>query len=270
MKQVLIYILIAGLSITTYAQDADKGLKDKLSWGFSAHITMSGANNSSSSNDVVRAGYPLTFKNYADSVQRNESMRITLGGSLWLFYQLNKKMKLQTGLTYLDVGFRRTQDNIQFRDPLFPGIGPGYVSDNSQGSGTKMVEYDYRYQYIQIPLMINYHLHRSRDLSFNYYIGAGMAANVLVNHDVKAELFNFTADGETVFNIDSTGYEASRIGLNMLVTAKVEYKYGKGILFFAQPVLGISPLSVSTTRISSYPYYVQLNAGFIYLLQREQ
>ncbi|MFN5025948.1 MAG: outer membrane beta-barrel protein [Bacteroidota bacterium] len=270
MKQLLIYSLLAISSLRVFGQDAEKGIKDKLSWGFSAHVTMSGANNSSTSNDLVRQGYPLTFKNYADSVQRNESMRLTLGGSLWLLYQMNKKIKLQTGLTYLDVGFTRTQDNIKFRDLLFPGIGPGYVSDNSQGSGTKRVEYQYRYQYLQIPLMINYHLHRSRDLSFNYYIGAGLAANVLVNHDIKAELFNFTADGESVFNIDSTGYEPSPVGLSMLVTAKVEYKYGKGILFFAQPVFGISPLSVSTSRISSYPYYVQLNAGFIYLLQREQ
>lgn len=269
MKHLLYGIIL--LLITTPIQAQEREIKDQVnySWGFSGHVTLGSANNSSSSNDPVRAGYPLTFKNYADSTNRRETMRISLGGTLWGFYQVNKQIKLQLGISYIDIGFRRTQENIQFQDPLFPGIGPGYVADNSQGSGTKSAEYNYRYQYLQIPIMVNYHLHQTRDFMYNFYIGGGIATNILLDHRISADLYHFTVDGETRFNLDSTGYEARRLGLNILVTAKGEYKFDKNTLFFVQPVFGISPISVSKTRIDSYPYYIQVNAGFIYTFHKD-
>lgn len=266
MKFSLIFCLISVLISSAYAQNQDFKKSVNYSWGFNAHATLTGAINTSSSNDLVRSGYPLTFKNYADSTRRHESNRITLGATVWGEYQVNKKIKLQLGMSYIDLGFRRTQNNIQFRDPLFPGIGEGYVTDNSQGFGTKIVEYDYRYQYLQIPMMFNYHLHQTRDFIYNFYWGAGIAPQILLDHRITANLYHFTVDGETRFNLDSTGYEGRRLGLSLLLTAKGEYKVDKKTRAFVQPVFGISPFSASRTRIQSYPYYLQINVGILYNL----
>jgi hypothetical protein len=235
--------------------------QEKILIGGGAHITFSNAINTSTDKNLV-PGKPYTYVQYSESVKQYQSGRVTLGFSAQFQYALSKKRSIQTGLTYLDIGFQRKQEGINFKDSTYPGMGTGRVEELS--GSTKSITYNYRYQYLQIPILVNFIVSQTRDLKYTHRISAGFSTNILLNHDIKAKLDEFVVDGEEVFKFDSTGYEAARFGFNLLFGYKLDIKGEDKQLYYIQPMIGISPISVSTTPLESYPIFLQLNVGMLF------
>ncbi len=241
--------------------------RNKLYFSASLNPVVSMAINTSSSDKLTGSTPPQTIAQYQDSVRSFESYKLSLGATVWVNYAFNSKWSIQTGIGYSEIGFTRKQENIQFNDKLFPGIGSkGKLLENSNSE--KNIDYRFRYQYITVPVLFNYYAKRSSDFKWTYYFTGGLGLNVLVNHEMKAVLDQFVMEGEDVFHIDSTGYEGRLFTVNIFAGGRIDYKIDKNLSVFAQPMLTLFPMSVSKTDIQSYPIGLQVNLGVSYVLDR--
>jgi hypothetical protein len=234
----------------------------KIKVGGSIHGNYAMSINGSSSNQALNIYTPNTFSQYADSVNKMETGRLTFGISAMGTYAFNKNWELMAGLSYINIGFQRQQRNIGFGDRLHPGIGNGKVTEFSNTE--KEVDYHYRYQYIQIPILFNYQLYKSTDFTKNVKLSMGLSPAILINHDIKANLRQFVVDNEERFVIDSTGYEGSILGLTLNGGLYVDYKIDKLKVLYVQPMLSFSPFSVSSSPISANPLFIQLHVGLLF------
>ncbi len=243
----------------------------KLTVGISIAPILTGSFNTSSSN-AITGDLGQTCSTYTDSISAKETYRISYGASAWLLYAINKNIGIETGLTYIDVGYQRQLKNLNYQDKTYPGIGSGIgngiVIDKSN-TPTKNIDLNYRYQYLQIPILFNFDIKHSRDLKFEYYLNAGIGLNFLLNHTLQAKTIDsYSIDGKKEFVIDSTGFSPRRFAINAIIGGLVKYKYEKNIYLFAHPIIGFYPISVSGENISSYPYYVSINVGLMYSFKK--
>jgi len=205
-----------------------------------------------------------SWERYLDSTSSNNGTQKSLGINIWGQMLFGRKWILQGGLGYFQTGFTRVQDNIQYLDLLYPGIGQGKLMEKSGGSGTKSILYDYQFRYIQIPMLIHYEVFHSRDYTIRTYLTAGVTPGILIQHHINATLINFVVEGKDSYSIDSSGYNARSITLSTQLGAKVEYKYDKKTLLYAMPIIGINPISITSGSADIYPYYLQLQLGVTY------
>lgn len=238
--------------------------RDKLTVGGYITPLFTLSFNTSSSNELMPNGRGQTYSGFNDSVSSTETYRFSYGAGLLANYLLNNKWSLQFGIGYMDVGFQRQQKDIQFGDYTHPGIGTGRIIDLS--GANRSIDYNYRYQYLQVPVLANYTFKQSSDYRWLFQASGGLAVNVLLKHQLSAVLNQFVEDGESEFDIDSTGYEGNRFALSVFLGAKAEYRYEKKITLFAQPLIGFYPLSVSSTPINVFPLVIGLNMGVVYTI----
>jgi hypothetical protein len=238
--------------------------RSKITYGVSLNPTITFPINTSSSDKPISSSSSQTYKEYADSVKSFDTYKLSVGATVWLNYMLNQKWTLQTGVGYSEVGFTRQQKNIQLGDPLFPGVGVGQLQELS--STEKSIDYSYKYQYLTVPVLFNYYAKRSGDFKWVYYLTGGVGFNVLLKHQIKAKLNDFVMDGETVFHIDSTGYEGSPFTVNVFLGGRIEYRVNKELQVFGQPMVTAFPVSVSKTELKSFPVGLQVNVGILYSL----
>jgi hypothetical protein len=184
---------------------------------------------------------------------------------------LNTDWSLQAGIGYADVGFMRTQKNIQYRDYMYPGIGTGPNGGRllERSNSEKHIEYNYRFQYIQIPILFNYQFRNKRDLFFSFSATAGLSINVLADHRITANLINFSVEGESRYSFDSTGYNARVLGANLLLGGRLDYKFDKQFSVMVQPFFAVAPVAITGDPASVYPVWYGVNVGVLYHLKIE-
>jgi hypothetical protein len=96
-----------------------------------------------------------------------------------------------------------------------------------------------------------------------YQFTGGVAANVLIKHQLTARLDNFTIDSEDKFQIDNTGYEASAFSVQLNLGFKILHKLDKETTIIVQPIYSIHPISVANGQIDVMPYSVMVHAGLV-------
>lgn len=238
--------------------------RNKIMVSASLNPTITYGINTTSSDETIGPPPAQTYKQFADSVRSFETYKLSLGATVWVNYLLNAKWDVQAGIGYSEVGFTREQNNIQLGDSLFPGVGSGMGVLTELSNTEKNIDYRFRYQYLTVPVLFNYYAKRSRDFKWTYYFTGGFGVNVLLKHQMKAKLDNFYEDNENVFSIDSTGYEAYPVTMNLFVGGRFEYKMGNGLYIFGQPMITVFPISVSKTAMKSRPIGLQVNCGIAY------
>jgi hypothetical protein len=231
---------------------------EKLKFGIGGNLVYANSINSSNSNSVV-PGTSKTYKAYADSVAQFEEGRYSAGISAWVAYSVSQKLSIQSGISYLDIGFTRVQSDINVGDRLYGSLGIVMDLSNVERS----VEYRYRYHYLHIPMLVNYNLYSNRNGNHSILLIGGFGMNILLKHDMKAVLDQFSVDGEFVHRFDSTGYEGRRIGMNIMAGVRYEFRDEDKQKFFIQPNFGFSPMSITNTPIRVLPVFFQLTGGII-------
>lgn len=241
--------------------------RTKLALGFSLNPTATYAFNSSTSSQLVSNKPNQTVSQYVDSIGESERIKLSIGATVWVNYLLNQKWTVQAGLGYSEVGFTIQQNNIQFKDAVFPGVGTSNkILDKSNAD--RSIDYNYKYQYLTMPVLFNYYTTKAADYKWSYHLTGGLGVNVLLKHQMKAILDNFYIDNEKVYHIDSTGFEGRSVTLNLFLGGRIEYKLDKQLTFFGQPLLIVFPFSVSKTEQHSYPIGLQLNCGVLYTIEK--
>lgn len=256
MTKRFLLILMLSSPIFTFAQTQENSYFSLTVGG-----GLAGAKTSSESSTIANARLGQTYKQYNDSVQSFQSTRINYSATLWYHHIINSELTLQTGLGYVDMGWRREQNNLKYGDFTYPGVGDGRIIENSNTS--KNIDYDYRFHYLQIPVWINYLAFKSKDFKTTYSFTGGLTGNVLLKHALTARLDGFNLDSKSKFQLDSTGYDARTFNMQFNVGLRVEHKLEKNITAIIQPMFSIHPLSATKDPISASLYGMMLHVGLV-------
>lgn len=259
-KKLCVTTMLSWLCLVANAQ-----ISTKVSYGISVNPSLTGSYNYSNSDAMANAGQ--TYKSYADSVTTKESWHVTYGASLWISYQFNKNIRFQGGIGYVNVGHQRKLSNLNIGDKTYPGIGTGTgngkIIDNTNLK--RDMSLNYRYQYLQIPLLVNFETKRTRDFKYTFHVSTGLGLNVLLKHNIQAVLSDgYTIEGQKEFFIDSTGYSALPVTLNLFLGGRMDYRYTKQVTLFAQPLLSFYPVPAATGTLVAMPWAATLNLGLTY------
>jgi hypothetical protein len=256
VKKLLPILFTACISLSAIAQT-----RSRVSFGLSVNPFYTWSIHSSESEEKI-AGTTTSYKTYSDSVSKIQSSYLSFGATGWVNYFLNQDWSLQIGVGYADIGFMRLQDNIQYLDKLYPGIGTGKVIEKS--TSQKSIEYQYRFRYLQIPLLANYTFKAGRNFNTTYSLTGGLLCNVLLNHRLKANLVNWVMDGERTFYFDSTGYAARPMNMQLMLGARTDIRIDKQWVFMIQPFFSLSLFSVTSAPLFVTPYQLGANIGLVY------
>lgn len=207
------------------------------------------------------AGSGISSSKKLSPTNATYSPRFTVGVHAWYNYALGNSWDLQLGLGYTDAGFRRQQKDIQFAEATYPGVGDGLILEMSNTK--KDINYDYRFHYIQVPVLLNYHLHKSKDFKSIYIVSGGVNADILLKHRLTARMENFVVDGEKKYQLDSTGMKANAVTASISIGARLEHKLDKSITLIVHPMFNYYPLSVTRSDFSVHPYTIMVNAGVV-------
>ncbi len=256
MRAAILTLLSFSLPIVSFAQS-----KENASYSLTVGAGFTNASIHSSSNDIAFAKQQVSFKTYADSIQNKITWRANFSAHLWYNMPVSNKLTLQLGLGYTDLGFRREQNDIKLADETYPGIGEGKLLEFSNNK--KDIYYDYRFHYIQVPVWLNYNVFQSKDFKTNVQLTGGLSVNILAKHHLTAKLQNFSVDEEEKFQIDSTGYDARTLSLNLNAGMRIVHKLDKKTTLVFQPMFGYQPISSTNEPLSVNAYQFMLHAGII-------
>lgn len=220
-----------------------------------------GANTSSNSKAMYDDRQNLTYEQFNDQAQKNQTIRLNFSAHAWYNRALGFNWTMQAGLGYVDMGFRREQNKLQDGDYIHKEVGEGRIWDKSNVE--KNLNYDYRFHYLDIPVWFNYELFKSKDYKTMYQITAGVAANILIKHQLTARLDNFTIEGKDKFQVSNTGYDARSFNMQLNLGFRVLHKLDKETTIILQPMYSMHPLSVTNDPFKVNPYGVMLHAGLV-------
>lgn len=203
-----------------------------------------------------------SYKNFMDTMQSKTNGVLVKGIHVNYLYSLSRKTDIMVGLGYNEAAFGRKQTGLNFDNYTYPGMGTGQIEDLSNIE--KGIQYTYRYSYLQVPVQIVFNVARSRDFKWTYSIVPGGAAQILLNHQLVANLDGFSIEGEDRFTFDSTGFEARRIAFNLQLGYRLAHKEENGEAYYIQPMIGIYPLSVSDANNKAFPWFACVQAGWYF------
>jgi hypothetical protein len=214
----------------------------------------------SNSNDKLK-GSNQTVAQYADSIKSFNAVRHNFSLNVWVHHSMGKKWDIQAGVGYIDMGYRRKQKDVKFGEKTYPGIGSGIIEEKSNSE--KNIYYDYRFFYAQIPVWFNYRLYKSKDYKTTYQLTMGATPQFLIDNKITARLKNLTVDGEKKFSLDSTGYDARTINLQVNFGGRIEHKLDKTTTIIIQPMLAYHPFSTSNKPLLVNPFSIMVHLGLV-------
>lgn len=203
------------------------------------------------------------YQQFMDTMQSKTNRVLTKSVNAWVIYSVNKKTDLLIGLGYQEAAFGRKQSNLNFSNYTYPGIGVGKIEDLSNLE--RGIQYTYRFSYLNIPVQLLINTGRSGDFKWTYSFVPGAGINVLLNHQMIANLDDgFSIDLIDKFYLDSTGFNARPIAFNLSAGLRFQKKDEDGKSYFIQPMAAVYPLSVSSSDLKALPWTISLQFGAVF------
>ncbi len=215
----------------------------------------------------------ITFKDnvtqqFKDSINKADINRKSLSAGCYLNFDINKYSKFSVGIHFLNIGFTRKKSNLKFLDTIHPEIG--IVADISQ-IGDKYVLFNYRYQHISLPFLYHTQFRIKKFKSSKIYYSVGGSLSYLLNHDIKAKLYGFSAYGKKEFILENAKEEPSRINLNVQTGIRFENMiYPNKTWIFVQPTVYFPLLTANYGQERHHLYAYGLEIGLHYLLDAKE
>ncbi len=203
------------------------------------------------------------YQNFMDTMQSTSNFVLTKSANAWLMYSLSKKSDLLIGIGYQEAAFGRRQDNLNFRNYTYPGMGVGKIEDLSNIE--RGIQYTYRFSYLNVPVQLMLNTGRTSNYKWTFSFVPGAALNILLNHQMIADLdAGFTIDQQDKFTFDSTGFKARPLNINLNAGFRFQKKDEEGMSYFIQPMVTVYPLSVTTSDLKAVPYTLSLQLGAVF------
>ena len=241
-----------GMILITMPIDLAAQSKSKYSYGGSLNL---GLGSAVITNDA--------YQQYMDTVLSRTNAVMVKGVHAWFTYSLSQKTDLHLGLGYQEAAYGRRQENLNFQNYTYPGIGTGSIEDLSNLE--KGIQDIYRYSYLQVPAQLSLNFARSGDFQWTYSFVPGGALNVLLNQSMIANLDDgFSIDGENRFVMDSTGFKARPLTFNLSAGVRFQNRNEAGEIYFIQPNVILFPMSVSSKELTAIPFSINVQFGMLF------
>ena len=216
----------------------------------------------------VPSGYTGTMAEFKDSLSTADFPKLALGGGISLNYYRDIYSRFEVGLRYSDQGFIRSKKNLGFGQEIHPEIGP--VKDLSQTGSPKDVHFYYRFQYLQIPLTYHFAPYAvKKSDKFDFYLSAGISANILLNHTVKAKYQGWTAYGKERQNITKHEYDPTPANFNLHFGFRLHYSMDSKTDILLSPALGLGILNANNGNERYRLWDLSVPIGFVYRIGKE-
>ncbi len=216
IKSIILIICLSSLATALQAQ------KSYREWGVHVRPSVNGSLLMSSGSGGI-----------SDSVRKSNTTRGALSFGLDYFIKKNNDAKIQIGLVYSDLGFRKERINLRFGDSIHEAIG--IVADLSQ-TVRKDVYYDYRFRYVELPLI--YHLNMSSRLSrrdLELWFSGGLHPSFLLKDELIVRLPGWSAAGNTKHVLSTSYHTVGSFNMGVSFGARVDYKAMKGVRVSVYP-----------------------------------
>lgn len=216
----------------------------------------------------VPSGYPGNTATLKDSLSSGDFPKLALGAGVSLNFYKDRYSRFEVGLRYSDQGFVRAKKNLGFGQMIHPEIGP--VKDLSQTGWPKDVHFYYRFQYLQIPLLYHFAPYSvKKSNKFDFYLTAGISANILLNHTVKAKYQGWTAYGKEKQNITKHLYDPSPANMNLHFGFRLHYSMDSRTDVLLSPALGLGILNANNGNERYRLWDLSVPVGFVYRFGKE-
>ena len=232
----ILLALIASIPFIVNAQEIKKSKASKnISVGFSFspdynYRTLNNNDGSSSSNMII------DFRN------KIEKSKFGFTTGLNLNIRLSDKAEFQTGLLYSNKGYKVPKQATDFPVP-----------DPSQATH---FESEANFNYLDIPLKFNFISGMGK---VKFIVGAGFAANILLNNSEKITLSY--ADGSEKEFDQSDGFDYNKFNISSLVSVGLEYQMKENIVFRMEPTFRYELLKIIDLPVTAHLWNLGLNVG---------
>lgn len=211
-------------------------------------------------------GFNLSYQQMDDSTDKTDKYRkgFELGSNIFItFYS---RLYLSVGLNYRNTGFKRYLNNLKYRDSIQYMGKIEVLSDN----GPKDIIFNYTYHYFDLPVLLHYSLKDGENQynDINYFITAGVSANLLFRERFNARLLGFSIEEQVAFKGKDIFYQYTPLNLNLLLGARYQGVINEDWKFSINPLFSYPLMSQSTAShgIDVRPWFITLNAGVNYKL----
>ncbi len=184
----------------------------------------------------------------------NNSIEIPLFGyttGLNFLWQLNKRFSVEAGVSYSVQGYQ-TKD-------LAIAYGSGRGTPPFQPGDPLTDRSIYRYQYLDMPLKVNYYLHKT---GVRLFVSAGVSVNTFLS---ETDTYKLTyGDGHSASTLSTEFYSYSKMNFAILAGIGTSFHVSKKLLVRIEPVYRQSLTPSSYSPIKDYLYSIGINTGLYF------
>ncbi|MES2780227.1 MAG: hypothetical protein V4651_10060 [Bacteroidota bacterium] len=182
---------------------------------------------------------------------------IDWSGGFLIDYRLSDKWMISTGLMMVNFNQQFYYDTLSPSSPVNPNetFGAVYQSTDSVITGNKYSN-RIKYSWNEIPIYVNYNLHRGQRWDIDLQAGAGYA----FISTVDAGMVSY--DNKGVFALkDKDAFPQIKSSVFVSVMPQVSYRFGQNVSIGFIPTVKYSVTSMigNDRWVQQYPYFVGMN-----------
>jgi len=162
--------------------------------------------------------------------------------------RLSDKVEFQSGLLYSNKGYKIPKQATDFPVPD-PSLATHFESHAN-------------FNYLDIPLKFNFISGMGK---VKFIIGAGFAANILLNNSEKVTLSY--ADGSEKEFDQSDGFDYNKFNISSLVSIGLEYQMKENIFLRMEPTFRYELLKIDDYPVTARLWNLGLNVGVYFNLK---
>ncbi|MES2559059.1 MAG: hypothetical protein V4590_04930 [Bacteroidota bacterium] len=218
----------------------------------------------------ILAGAHMSYMNYAKpsdpqfNFDQNIALRKQLerpdldwSGGFLIDYRISNKWMLSTGLMMVNFNQQFHYDTLQPTVPVNPNetFGAVYESTDSVITGNGYSN-RIKYSWTEIPLFINYNVHRGQRWDIDLQAGVGYAFVSTVDAGMVGQ------DNKGVFALkDKSAFPQIKNSVFVSVMPQISYKFGQNVSVGFVPTFKYSATSMIGNErwVQQHPYFVGVN-----------
>jgi hypothetical protein len=252
MKDLVVIILLMSPFVSNGQETIEPVLKvHSGTWKYvGAYLTPEFAFRTLSTNDDGQI-----FENIIDSRDERETYKFGYTNGLTFGFTYNRKVGLETGIQYSNMGYQSKKEELVFGDYIDPRLGFVYtVSGDNRPTHARFIHH---FEYIGIPIALRYW---SGTEKLRFSASLGFTASYLVKASSTLVLFYDGDSPERSKQTSETEFE--KFNLTPTLGAGIEYQLNPRMHLSTMPTIIYGVLNIIDTPITGKLYSGGLQFGW--------
>lgn len=218
----------------------------------------------------IMAGAHMCYMNYASpsdpqfNFDQNIAMRKSLerpdidwSGAFLIDYRISPKWMVSSGMVMVNFNQQFDYNTVKANNPVNPNenYGAAYKTTDSVITGN-VYSNRIKYSWTEIPLFVNYNIHRGQRWDWDMQAGVGYAFLSTVDAGMVAN------DNKGVFALkDKDAFPQIKNAVFVSVMPQVSYRFGQNVSVGFVPTIKYSATSIIGNErwVQQHPYFAGLN-----------